>query len=300
MIEPLLPMLATSASPFDSVDYEFEVKWDGVRALAAVEGSRWRLWGRALADYDGRYPELEVLRRLPSGTMVDGELVRFQGQRADLNAILRRHQMVHPDRIRHASRHEPVRYVLFDILFHQGRSLLQEPLSRRRGVLADILTEIDAPELMFSTGTTEFGRSFFERMVAAGHEGVMAKHRTSRYLPGRRSSTWKKIKPTAELPCVIIGYTPCREGIHSLLVASVHQGSLRYVGQITSGFSDRLRTDLARRLAQRRRPRPVVPCPRQALWVEPNLYCRVRFQQRTPRGRLRGDSFAGMLADEKA
>jgi len=299
MIEPFLPMLATSAPPFDSGAYVFEIKWDGVRALAALEGASWRLWGRELADYGGRYPELEVLRRLPSGTIVDGELVMFQASRADLSAILRRHQLVHPERIRHASRQRPVRYVLFDILYHKGRSLLQEPFWRRRCILADVLTGIDTPELMFSEGTVEFGRNFFERMVAEGHEGIMAKHQSSRYLPGRRSAAWKKIKPSHVLPCVIIGYTPCREGIHSLLVASVHRGELRYVAQVASGFSDRLKTDLQQCLAQRRRPRPVVACPRQGLWVEPSLYCRVRFQQWTPRGRLRGASFAGMLDDEK-
>ena len=93
MMDPLLPMLATSASPFDSCDYVFEVKWDGVRALAAVDKERWRLWGRELANYDGRYPELDVLRRLPAGTIVDGELVASQDNRADLQAILRRHPM---------------------------------------------------------------------------------------------------------------------------------------------------------------------------------------------------------------
>ena len=299
MIEPLLPMLATSASPFDSGAYVFETKWDGVRAMAAVEGTRWRLWGRELADYGGRYPELEVLRHLPAGTVVDGELVMLQDDRANLNAILRRHQMTHPGRIRHASRQRPVCYVLFDILYHRGKPLLQEPLSRRRSVLAELLAVIDAPALMFSQGTIEFGRRFFERMVAEGHEGVMAKHQTSRYLPGRRSAAWKKIKPTEVLPCVIVGYTRCRNGIYSVLVASAHQGPLRYVGQITSGFSDRMKSDLEQRLAQRRRSRPVVACTRHAIWVEADLYCRVRFQQWTPGGRLRGAFFAGLLGDEK-
>ena len=84
MMDPLLPMLAMSASPFDSRDYIFEVKWDGVRALAAVEKGRWRLWGRELANYDGRYPELDVLRRLPAGTIVDGELVAFRDNGHDV------------------------------------------------------------------------------------------------------------------------------------------------------------------------------------------------------------------------
>ena len=92
MMDPFLPMLATSASPFDSCDYVVEVKWDGVRALAAVEKDRWRLWGRELANYDGHYPELDVLRRLSTGTIMEGELVAFQDNRADLQAILRRHR----------------------------------------------------------------------------------------------------------------------------------------------------------------------------------------------------------------
>ena len=297
MIDPILPMLATSAAPFDSNDYFFEVKWDGVRALAAVEGNRWHLWGRKLADYGGRYPELDVLRRLPSGTMVDGELVMFDNGRPDLNAILRRHQLVHPARIRHAGLHSSVHYVLFDMLYHQGRSLLPEPFVRRRSVLADVLAELNVPQLLLSEGFATCGRDFFERVVAKGHEGVMAKQQASRYLPGQRSAAWKKIKPAQILPCVVIGYTPSRHGLHSLLVANAHQGALRYVGQITSGFTNLLKTELARRLAPQRRPRPVVACPRQACWVKPELYCRVRFLQRTPRGFLRGASFAGLIAD---
>jgi ATP-dependent DNA ligase len=250
-----------------------------------------------LADYDGRYPELDVIRGLPSGTVVDGELMIFNKGRPDLNAILRRHQQVHPVRIRHAGLHTPVHYMLFDLLYHQGRSLLQEPFVRRRAVLADALAELNVPQLVLSEGTANYGREFFERVVGMGHEGVMAKLQSSRYLPGQRSAAWKKIKPAQILPFVIIGYTSSRDGLHSLLVAHAHRGALRYVGQITSGFSNHLRTALARRLAPKRRPQPVVACPRHACWVEPELYCRVRFLQWTPRGHLRGASFAGLIED---
>jgi ATP-dependent DNA ligase len=77
MLPQVLPILAVAAKPFDSPEYCFEFKYDGVRALAAVEGSGWQLWGRERADYTTRYPELDVLRRLPTGTLVDGELVAF-------------------------------------------------------------------------------------------------------------------------------------------------------------------------------------------------------------------------------
>jgi ATP-dependent DNA ligase len=188
-------MLATSSAPFDSAEHLFEMKWDGVRALAKVEGRQWRLWGRECSDYTDRYPELTVLRRLPSGTVVDGELVVLNQGRAELNALLRRHQLVDPGRIRHARRHLPVRYVLFDILSHRGHSLLTEPLHRRRAILTDLLLSVNEPELTFSEGVVFRGKALFERVVAQGHEGVMAKHLASLYGPGKRSPAWQKIKP---------------------------------------------------------------------------------------------------------
>src|SRR5262249_3834242 len=139
MLPRLLPMLAVPATPFDSPEYSFEFKWDGIRALAAVEMTGWRLWGRQRADYTERYPELEVLRRLPAGTLVDGRLVAFdQAGRPDLPRLLHRHGLTTAWKIGLARRICPVHYVLFDLLYHRGRCLLKEPLARRRQVLAQL------------------------------------------------------------------------------------------------------------------------------------------------------------------
>src|SRR5262249_51544366 len=92
-----------NSRPFDSLEYCFEIKYDGVRALAAVDERGWRLWGRERADYTARYPELDELRRLPGGTLVDGELVAFdEGGRPDLRRLLRRHGLTDPWRSRPA------------------------------------------------------------------------------------------------------------------------------------------------------------------------------------------------------
>src|SRR5262249_920155 len=92
MLPQVLPMLAGAAEPFGSPAYCFEVKWDGVRALAAVEETGWRVWGRERGDYTARYPELDVLRRLPAGTLVDGELVAFDADgRPGRRRLVRRH-----------------------------------------------------------------------------------------------------------------------------------------------------------------------------------------------------------------
>jgi DNA ligase D-like protein (predicted ligase) len=295
MITPCLPMLATAAQPFDSDEHVFEVKWDGVRALAEVSQQHWRLWGRGLADYTDRYPELAVLRRLPGGTLVDGELVVLQDGRANLAALLRRHQLVHPDQIRQASRHTPIRYLLFDLLVHRDRCLAAEPLRQRRALLVDLVREVQEPLLVYSEGLVGPGQDFFDQVVALGHEGIMAKHLASRYQPGKRSSAWRKIKPLQTLACVIVGYTMGRDGLDSVVVATLRQGSLGYAGQLRRGLPRPLPAELARRLSERRRCQPIVSCPQPALWVEPELYCLVQCFGWTPSGQLRYPVYRGLL-----
>jgi bifunctional non-homologous end joining protein LigD len=195
MLPQLLPMLAVSSEPFDAPDYHFEIKWDGVRALGAVAANGWRLWGRQRSDYAARYPELQVLRRLPAETLVDGELVVLRDGLADLKWLLRRHHLADPCQVRWAWRWCPVRYVLFDVLYWAGRSLLSQPFAQRRALLAEVATRLQVPEVMLSSGVMGAGTAFYAKVVGQGHEGVMAKHLAAPYRPGRRSLAWRKIKP---------------------------------------------------------------------------------------------------------
>jgi bifunctional non-homologous end joining protein LigD len=198
MLPTLLPMLATPALPFDGPQYSFEVKWDGIRMLAAAEGAGVRLWGRGAADYTARYPELAVLRRLPSGTLVDGECVALDAAGVpDLSLLLRRHGLTDSWKICQAWRWCAVRYVLFDLLYLGGHCLLREPLSARREALVEACARLDAQEVVFSAGIVGAGKAFFAAAVAQGHEGVVAKHLASHYRPGFRSAAWQKIKPPA-------------------------------------------------------------------------------------------------------
>jgi bifunctional non-homologous end joining protein LigD len=244
-------------------------------------------------DYTPRYPELTLLRRLPSGTVVDGELVVLDQGRADLPTLLRRHLRRRPRLGGCAS--APICYVLFDLLSLRGRALLKEPLVRRRELLRELLDQVNDPLLAYSDGIVGAGKAFFDKVVAAGHEGVMAKHLTGRYLPGRRSSSWRKIKPAVFVPCVIIGFQAGRSGVKRLCVAAAREEGLRYVGQLTRGFTAYQAVDLERWLALKQRSRTVTPCPHRACWVEPELYCRVQSQGWTSHGRLRHPVFRGLL-----
>jgi ATP-dependent DNA ligase len=105
MSGPVMPMLAARGEPFDSEEYLFEVKWNGIRALAARHTEGWDMWGRELADYRPRYPEMGCLAALPPGTILDGELILLTQGLPDLAAILGRHQLTHPAKIQQASKH---------------------------------------------------------------------------------------------------------------------------------------------------------------------------------------------------
>jgi bifunctional non-homologous end joining protein LigD len=137
--------------------------------LATVETSVRRLWGRERADYTARYPEIDVLRRLPAKTLVDGELVACNADgRPDLPRLLRRHGLTDPWRIRQARHWSPVRYVLFDALYYAGHCLVQESLARRRDVLAALCRRLNAADVLFSAGVIGTGKTYSEAAVARG------------------------------------------------------------------------------------------------------------------------------------
>jgi ATP-dependent DNA ligase len=288
-------MLATRGEPFDSPEHLFEVKWNGVRALAANEGKARRIWGRDLADYGGRYPELEVLGQLPPDTVVDGELVLFRNGISDFEPLLARHQLTNPLKIKYASRQKPVTFVLFDLLCLQGRCLLAEPFQTRRSLLGGLLDRLREPRLLLSEGVVGPGCAFFEQVMQQGQEGMMAKHLASRYIPGSRSPAWRKIKPAHCLVGAIVGFVPGRNGLRSLLVAAPRQGHLRYVAKVCSGLGDCTRDRLRALLTERVREQPVVPCPVRGVWVQPELYCQVQYQEWTARGHLRYARFQRLL-----
>jgi ATP-dependent DNA ligase len=296
MIEPFLPMLAGKAEPFDSPEYLFELKWDGIRALAAGgQGGAWQLWGRDLADYRPRYPELGGLARLPAGTALDGEIVLPARGLPDLDALLARHGLTAARTIAARSRQEPVTYQVFDAPWDRGRCLFGRPLAERRAVARARVAALGDARVAFPEGIVEGGRAFFKEAVARGHEGIMAKHLAGRYQPGRRAAAWKKIKPSGCVPAVVFGYLPGRAGVRALLVAVLRDGRLRYAARLNSGLDGALRRHLAGLLAPLVRPGPAVVCAEHAVWVEPRLYCRVGFLGWTPGGRLRGARFGGLL-----
>lgn len=197
MLPPTIkPMLASKAeAPFDSEQHLFEIKWDGIRCLAFVEGCRVRLQSRQLTEITFQFPELTSLARLPSGTVLDGELVMFQDDKPSLLGIQRRALLQNSFRIQHLSQSTPVSYMVFDLLFLRKRPLLAAPLSVRREALIKLYEQFPLPGLLLSEGLRQCGCQLFAQVVRLGLEGMMAKRLDAPYLPGKRSQHWLKIKP---------------------------------------------------------------------------------------------------------
>jgi bifunctional non-homologous end joining protein LigD len=283
-------MLALSSPPFDDPTCRFEVKWDGVRCLSAVTGDSWRLWGKSGTTYTEHYPELSVLRRLPSGTILDGELVLIRNGRPDFHGLMNRHRRT-PRMVPFFA--ESVRYVVFDVLYYRGRCLTQQPFADRHHLLHGRLPELPGVELC--EGVMGDGKAYFQKAIAAGHEGVVAKRLTSRYTPSRRTGAWLKIKQTTDLPCVVIGYRTGADGLRDLLMAALVDGALCYVGIVELGLYHK--AELLRRLQRLGRERPIVPCRQSASWVDPELFGVVRFCGRRPSGAWRDPVLLRRLDD---
>jgi bifunctional non-homologous end joining protein LigD len=297
------PMLAKLGKPFDSADYLFEIKWDGTRAVAYIEQGTLRLMNRRRLDISDRYPDLTYLRGLPSGTVLDGEIVVIEGGKPDFNLLQSREQAQSARRIRNAARAHPATYMVFDQMYREYRSVMDQPLDRRRAVLRETVGSLSSREptdgyVVVSEGVVGQGLRYFAETARRGLEGVVAKRLTGRYLPGKRTDAWIKIKQTLTITCAIIGFVPSGEDdFRSLIIAAADDGGLRCVGKVGTGFDRELRERINELLWSRLRNEPVIPCNIRGNWIEPGLFCNVGYYERTKNGELRAPVFLELFVE---
>lgn len=308
---PLLqPMLATPGQPPEAPDYLYEVKWDGFRCLAYVDGGT-RLLSRRGHGLHQAFPEVAQLEALlPAGPplILDGELVILEEGRP---AIGRLQERLAAGRPRPGS--PPARLVAFDLLYLKGRSLLDQPLTARRTRLEELLDQVPAgARLELSRALPGAGRQLLEAVTAQGLEGVMAKRLASPYQPGRRSPDWLKIRPRPAREAVVLGYTAQGDEVRSLAVGLPQNGGWRYAGHVGSGLGSRLGRallPLLERLRSSETPVPL-PLPRGShfgpppeagtLWVRPALVVEVEYLEVTPAGLFRHPSLKGLRPDKSS
>jgi len=303
---PIRPMLATlcRSLPADQDRYGWEFKWDGVRAIAYVNGGEVRLVSRNDKDMAASYPELAVLAgRVGAPVILDGEIVALRAGRPDFGALQSRmHVRRPPARL---TGETPVQLYLFDLLHHGPDSLLGLPYTERRDRLEEL--GLDADPVRTPPWYRDDAEIVLATSLEHGLEGVVGKPLASRYHPGGRRD-WIKVKNIRHQEVIIGGWNHGEGGrahtIGSLLLGVYDNGRLRYAGNVGTGFTEATLTDLLRQLGPLERDTspfstPVPPrYARGVHWVEPRLAGEVAFTDWTADGSMRHPSWRGLRADK--
>ena len=306
-IEPMLATLSKSL-PRDEDNYAFEVKWDGVRSIAYVEGGRARFESRRGGDITSRYPELRGLGPALGSTaaVLDGEIVAFEGERPSFERLQRRMHVSNERAVRRLMGEVPVVYVIFDLLWLEGHSTLELPYRERRKLLDELGPQ--GPSWQTPAAHEGGGTALLDATRNLGLEGVVAKRLDSTYEPGRRSRAWLKVKNHNSQEFVIGGWAPGKgarsTSLGALLIgyyeSTEPDARLKYAGRVGTGLTE---TEL-RRLVElleplRRDTSPFSPAPRvkDAVFVEPELVGEVEFTEWTSAGAVRAPVYLGLRDD---
>lgn len=311
----LAPMLASigdlHAIRSQTQEWAFEMKWDGIRALASVRaGTEDSPGSIALTSRNGHdmtkvYPELiELASCVDVDCIVDGEIVALgPGSRPDFGRLQRRMGLTGERDIARERERTPVHLMVFDVLHADGASFLKSSYVDRRERLSELVTEgkhIHVPSAI--EGTID------EAMQASRElelEGVMAKKTDSIYLPGRRTHTWAKLKHSSTRDVIIVGWRTGQgersETFASLVLAAHDKGELVYLGRVGTGFDEHQLRKLRAKLDQLTRKTPPLDVPsaesRDAQWVRPKLVGEVQYGGITEAGRLRHPVWRGLRVD---
>jgi bifunctional non-homologous end joining protein LigD len=298
------PMLASVAAPFSDPDWLFEVKWDGVRALAFCQQQSVRLSSRAGNSLTESFPELRLLRSrfAANSFVVDGELVVLDDEgRPHFSKILQRLKSPSASGIEKLARSARAVYYVFDLLYLDGRDLRGLPFEKRREVLAEVLRQDSGIRL--SEAIPEEGESLYAAAVEQGLEGLVAKHRKGPYEAGR-SSQWLKLKSRHTMDCAVLGYTPSKarqNPLGALFLGRYVEGALRLVGKVGSGFAASDLRWLKKALEPLAASTPPTPDAKKVkekvTWLTPKLVVEVEYAEVTPDGNLRQASFVRVRED---
>jgi bifunctional non-homologous end joining protein LigD len=306
----MMAQLGSLPSSDEEDRWGFEMKWDGVRALAYVQSGAVRLISRNAKDITVAYPELAMIAGAVGGqdVVLDGEVVAFDEEgRPSFEALQPRMHQRHADRIARLVRAVPVTYLVFDILHVGARPVIGERYTERRRLLEDIVTPGARWQVpVWFAGGARRAVGLSRRW---GLEGVVAKRLGSPYRPGRRSAEWTKVKNVRIQEVIVGGWKPGagrRAGMIGSLLVGVPDdaGRLLFAGHVGTGFTEEALRDLGERLASLARSGSpfAAEVPREhardARWVAPELVGEVRFAEWTGDGMMRHPSWRGLRFDK--
>jgi bifunctional non-homologous end joining protein LigD len=301
----MLALLASELPP-NGREWAFEYKWDGVRAVYYQRPGRTRILARSENDITASYPELSALSAiLKNRSMVlDGEIIALDDHhRPSFSRLQRRMHVQHPTKSLLAD--TPVFYVIFDVLFLDGKELIGQPYSIRRKRLEEL--DLSTPFSGIGPAHINRGKAMLKTAADRGLEGMVAKKMDSIYIPGFRSPNWLKFKVIQRQELVIGGWTP-QEGapgrVSSLLLGYYEGGNLNFAGRIGTGFTDEEHRRLAKKfkeLETRNSPfHGPVSRVRGTTFLKPKLVAEVEYRRWPAGGLIQQGAYKGLRDDKDA
>jgi bifunctional non-homologous end joining protein LigD len=283
---------AMGTLPHDDENWAYELKYDGYRTLAFVDGGATRWQSSNLIDVTAKYPELSDFSLSVNATsaIVDGELVVLDSEGRPSFELMQQHAT-------------QVAFYAFDVLSINGHDTIGLPYEKRRDLVAGLVEA--GSNWMVPAHRVGDGAALVAATVESGLEGVMAKRLGSVYQPGKRTPNWRKVKNRYPVEVVIGGYRPGSGNRDStfgaLLVGVPEPEGLRFAGGVGTGFNQRTLRDLTARLKKLRTDTcPFIALPpreysRDAIWVRPELRATVEIAEFTNEGYVRHSSFTGLV-----
>lgn len=308
-IDPMKAVLVDDLPKGD--DWIYELKFDGVRALAIKSGKNIQLISRTAKDFTAKFPEVaEALQRLPcKQAVLDGEIAALDEQGRSSFQLLQAREL--------SSERPPIFYYVFDLIQLDGKDLTRVPLLKRKAMAKALLAKVP-DTVRFSASIEAESNRILKEMKARGLEGVIAKRKDSKYEIGRRSGAWVKLKWTTQQEFVIGGYTEprgARSHFGALVVGYYEGKKLMFAAKVGTGFNQKLLKSLHQKFQKLVRQNcPFANLPEKAgqfgrgltaaemkrcTWLEPKLVCEIRFAEWTRDDHLRQPAFLGLREDKK-
>lgn len=300
------PMLSGSASkPPTGDNYLHEIKWDGIRAIISLEDGQVRIRTRNHNDVTKQFPELVQADKAFRATcgLFDAEIVCLDKLgKADFKKVIHRLMSNGETTIQKLSKTSPVYCYIFDCLYLDGRTLINEPLVKRREWMRDAIK----PETPYRVSeAVDDGEALFEAAREHQLEGIISKERDGRYLPGKRSDLWLKIKVRNTRECYILGYNPGKgnrsQVFGGLHIAEKEGAEFIYRGKVGTGFDDNLIKEIYKQLKSLKEIKKPIPDKvmdeKISIWIEPVLIAEISFSMITKDNQFREPVFVRLRPD---
>ncbi len=295
----ITPMLiAEDRPPFDDESFLYELKLDGVRCFAFLDANETFLQNKRGKRVSSIYPELSnINKHVKSRCILDGEIYVLNNGKPDFFEMQRRSLMTNPFKIELASKKLPVCFTAFDIVYLEDKTITDLPLTERKQILSDVVKEDSF--LSVSRYIEKSGVDFFNLTKEQGLEGIVAKRKDSKYFFGKRTHDWIKMKALLDDDFVICGYYQKADNVTSIILGQYTGNDLSYQSHVVLGVSNEdFKKIQSASKVDKAEYYSTFPDYENAVWIEPDLVCTVKFMERTPSGGLRQPVFKGIRFDK--